>query len=446
MLETAGASDLKIPARQSILRDSFPQNYVAYQYRLRGINAFGDHSAASNIVTVMGQYRVVPGQAVITGTKNFKNNLVKIDWKQSKPGPAIAGYLVGRGNSDQGPFSPIALQLLKPSTTSFIDSSASPNQENYYVVTTFDTAGNFSNSYPAHVAMVDTIAPDAPKMAVGTIDTLGRVLISWHRPMAPDVAGYMIQRANALNHDFVPVSKGFVTDTAFKDSIPLRTLTKHIYYRVIAYDRVRNGSLASNIVDISKPDIVPPVPAVFVNYKTTDTSIQLAWNKSTSVDLSKQYLYRKGATGDWVQVALLDNKQVMYNDTTVQKQVMYTYQLVSQDSAGLRSEPSFPISAKTYFKAPENGDGSITATLQADSSAIKVEWALKNNVHPASIVLYRSVNGGTLAMYENIPAAPSVYIDKRVSAGNTYSYSFKCVYAGNNESILAKEATVIVKK
>ncbi len=125
--------------------------------------------------------------------------------------------------------------------------------------------------------------------------------------------------------------------------------------------------------------------------------------------------------------------------------MQYAYRIVSEDSVGLKSEPSFPISAKTYFKAAENGGGNITATMQ-DSAVIKVEWTVTKNTNPSIIILYRSVNDGGMTMYESVPATQTSYIDKRVSTGNTYKYSFKCVYTGNNESMLSKEAAVTVAK
>lgn len=440
VLEMAGTKELRLATKEAMIRDSLPQNYFPYQFRIRGINAFGDRSLASNTVTITGEYRVAPPPAAIISAKNFKNNLVKIDWKLTKPSHALAGYLVGRGEKFEGPFAPLGLDLLPASATSFIDSSASSEDDNYYVITAFDTAGNFSNSAPGHVVMIDTVPPDAPVIA-GTIDTAGRVTVTWQKPKARDVVGYIVQRANALNHNFIPVSKGFVTDTVFVDSIPLRTLTKHIFYRVLAYDKVRNASRPSDTADIAKPDIVRPVPAVFVNYVTSDTSIQLFWNPSSSTDLNKQQLYRKTGTGGWLQLALLDKTTASYNDTAVQKLTLYTYLLISEDSAGLKSDSSFPISAKTFFNAA-SGAGRITAEYMADSLAVKVGWQLPVNASATNIVLYRSVNGGGMVMYQNIPAGKQGYIDRHVTAGNTYGYSFKPIYAANREGGMSNTATV----
>lgn len=428
-----------------IFADTLPALYKTYTYRVRGVNSFAQYSPYSLPVEVMAKDEKAPPAPIINKTVKLTPSMYKISWQDSAKSGDVKGYFVRRSKKLDSNFTALNKAILPINARQFVDSSAKPGQSYYYSVQVVDTAGNSSSSLPDYVFTYDTIAPSAPVALTGNIDTNGIVKIKWGLAKEDDIKGYRVYKANAPDHEFTAVSRDIIEDTTYTDTLILKTLTRDVYYKVIAVDNNLNNSGYSTALKLIKPDVVPPVAAVFTNYITSDTSIQLFWNKSSSTDLSKQYLYRKAPAGDWVQVAQLDNNATTFTDTAMQKQMLYSYQLVSQDSAGLKSGPSFPLNAQTFAKAKVNADGDITATLQ-DSSTVKITWVLKANVHPANILLYRSVNGGPLTMYKNIPAAQSNYVDKYIDAGNTYSYSFKCIYTGSSESLLSKQATVTVSR
>lgn len=429
-----------------VFADTVPQLYKKYVYRVRGVNSFAQFSPYSLPVAVTAKDDKAPSPPSINKSVKLNARTYNISWRYDNKATDIKGYYVNRSKRIDSNFVRLNKTILPPTARTFTDSSATPGQSYYYTVTILDTAGNASASLPDYVFTYDSAAPEQPIGLTGVIDTNGVVTIKWKLGMEEDLRGYRIYKANAVDHEFTPVSKELLQDTMYHDTIPLKTLTKEIFYKIIAVDNNLNNSDYSAALRLVKPDIVPPVPAVFTNYNTSDTAIQLSWNTSSSSDLNKQYLYRQTGTGVWQQVAVLDRTQATYTDTAIQKQTLYAYRIVSEDSAGLKSQPSFPINAKTYFRAADNGGGSITAALQTDSAAIKVEWVLAKNTGAANIILYRSVNDGGMTMYETVPATETTYTDKRVSAGNTYKYSFKCIYTGNNESLLSKEAVVVVAK
>lgn len=429
-----------------VFSDTLPELYKPFIYRVRGINSFAQLSPYSLPVEVMAKDDKAPPAPIINKTVKLSPTTYKISWQDSSKTQDVKGYFVRRSKKLDSNFVALNKSILPVTAHQFIDSTAKPGQSYYYNIQVVDTAGNSSNSLPDYVFTYDTIPPSAPVGLTGGIDTNGVVTIKWRLAKEEDIKGYRLYKANAADHEFTAVSKDIIQDTVFNDTLTLKTITKDVYYKVIAVDNNLNNSSYSNALMLLKPDVVAPVPGVFTNYITTDTSIQLFWNKSSSTDLSKQYLYRKAPTGEWAQAAILDKNAESFTDTAMQKNTLYSYQLVSVDSAGLKSEPSFPINAQTYFKASANAQGELKATLQNDSTGIKIEWALKNGVHPTNILLYRSVNGGAMAMYKNVPAAQGSYTDKSIDAGNTYSYSFKCIDSTGGESMLSKEATVAVKK
>lgn len=429
-----------------VFSDTVPQLYKAFVYRVRGVNSFAQLSPYSLPVEVIAKDDKAPPAPIINKTVKLSPTMYRISWLDSNKTKDVKGYYVRRSKKLDSNFAALNKTILPVTARQFVDSTAKPGQSYYYNIQVVDTAGNSSNSIPDYVFTYDTIPPSAPIGLAGNIDTNGVVTIKWRLAQEDDIKGYRLYKANAADHEFTAVSKDIIQDTTFTDTLTLKTLTKDVYYKVIAVDNNLNNSTYSNALILVKPDVVPPVPGVFTNYVTTDTSIQLFWNKSSSADLSKQHLYRKAANTDWVQAAMLDKNVESFTDTAMQKNTLYTYQLISVDSAGLKSEPSFPINAQTYFKASAASQGDIKATLQSDSTGIKVEWTLRNGVHPANILIYRSVNGGGLTMYKTVPAAQGSYTDKSIDAGNTYSYSFKCMYDAGGETILSKQATVSVGK
>jgi len=433
----------------AILRDSVPRYYVAYQYRISAINVFGDKSEPSNVVTIKAEYRNPPPMVFIKKIENTKDSLVKINWQAQDSSSTLAGFLVGRSNAYDGFYNPLFLKLLPPTTTSYTDNSADPEDENFYVVSSIDTSGNITNSLPTHVTMIDKTPPTPPKDLRGMVDSTGLVFLTWHRSESKDVKGYIIQKENALNHTFTPISNGLVQDTVFVDSITLKTLSKHIYYRVIAYDKVSNPSNPSNIADLTKPDIVPPVAAVFTKYNASDTAIQLFWNPGSSSDLQKQYLYRKDGnekSAAYTIIARLNAKDSMYVDKkNLEAYNNYCYKIIEEDSSGLKSDSSFSLCAKLLYIAKKQ-ELNFEAKYIADSNFIKISWGQQNFKNIERIILYRSSNANPMQMYTSLPVTASVFIDKQVAVNNIYWYSYKCVYNNKHESLLTGKVSVTTNK
>lgn len=428
-----------------IYADTVPALSKTYTYRVRGINSFAQLSPYSLPVNITPNDNNAPPSPLINKTVKLSPTKNKITWQDSSNAKDIQGYYVRRNKSLDSNFTNLNKTMLPTTARQFVDSTAKPGQSYYYSVAVVDTAGNSSNSLPDYVFTYDTIPPSAPLALKGNIDTNGIVTIKWGLATEEDIKGYRVFKANAVDHEFTAVSKDIIQDTTYTDTLTLKTLTKEVYYKVIAVDNNLNNSVYSTALRLKKPDIIPPVAAVFTNYIASDTAIQLYWNKSSSADLNKQYLYRKNERSGWQLVAELNNTAAMFADTSMEKQTLSTYILVSEDSAGLKSDSSFPIAAKTYFRAHEGGDGSLTASLEKDTS-IQLQWTLKSPRTVANVIIYRSINNGTLSVYKNLPATQSAYIDLAILPGNTYGYSIKCVYAGGNEGMLSREVKETVPR
>jgi fibronectin type 3 domain-containing protein len=422
------------------LNDSLPANYKPYYYRITGITAFGDYGKPTPPLPVMGRDRTPPSPPGQISAINLHNTLVKISWIKRLHEPDFSGYLIGRGENATGPYMPLVLNPLPVSATEFTDTTAVLHGTNYYVVSAIDTAGNAGVSIPAYVIMTDTIPPAKPVGLAGNIDTSGIVHIHWKRGEEPDLMGYLVYSANDSKHIFTPVTKDFLADNTFADSINLATLTKHIYYKVVAFDKNRNPGVYSDALELKRPDKVSPVAPVFNDFQLTDSTVVLRWITSNSDDVASQILYRREKGKDWVSYAKLTVKINSFIDHAVKKQTWYEYSLEAIDDAGLHSQKSFPVNVRTYDSGRRRDISAFIVTKSPDGKSLQLSWKYSEK-GDYWFIIYRSINGKELMTYKNLSLDQHSLTDSNLTTG-TYKYSIKAVYKDGGESRQLMSATI----
>jgi len=243
--------------------------------------------------------------------------------------------------------------------------------------------------------------------------------------------------ANAADHTFSPRSPGLLADTTFTDSLSLQTLNEHVYYRVVAFDKNRNPSVYSDQLELRKPDKVPPIPSVFLDFRVSDTTVGMRWVPSTSHDAVAQLLYRR-TRGDsaWTEYARLDKTTSTFTDKKVSRQTWYEYTLVAVDDAGLRSARSFPLNVRVSDSGVRKKINAFAAKTAAEGVQLSWQYPVSEGVR---YQLYRSYNGSGLLMYKSLPAANLSFTDKGLLKGK-YEYALKAVYPDGGESPLVTTA------
>lgn len=422
------------------LNDSLPKNYRQYFYRIVGITPFGDLGKPTLPLIVMGRDKTPPIAPENVVAKNLKDNDVRITWSKKIKEPDFTSFLIGRGENASGPFIPLTLNPISSSIFEFVDTSANAHGTNYYVVSAVDTAGNAGISIPAYVIMMDTIPPVKPFGLTGKIDSTGIVHIKWKMGKEPDLIGYLVYTANDPSHTFTPVSKDFVVDTTFTDSITIATLTKKVYYKVAAFDKNRNPSKYSDALELKRPDKIPPVAPVFNDFQVTDSSVLLNWVTSSSNDVVSQILYRRERGGEWKEYMKIEVSKNTFVDSKVKKQTWYEYCLEAVDDAGLHSQKSFPINVRVYDSGKRTDIQNLTVSKSTDGKALLVSWKYSEK-GDYWFVIYRSFNESELMTYKNVTSDQHSFVDTNVKKGN-YRYAVKAVYKDGGESQAVKSGEI----
>jgi hypothetical protein len=401
--------------------DSLPLNYHKYYYRIRGVNAFAEWSGWSDTVTTSGRDLTPPSPPVVQTPRFTKGNTLVVRWKKPVREPDFKGYVVSRShNAAAGPYTALNNVVLPPSATEFTDTGAFAHGQNFYMVVALDTAGNMGTSLPAMGLVPDNTPPGTPQGLRGFIDRKGLVHLSWRTNPEEDVKGYKVYFANAANHVFSQITIHPTPDTTFTDSITLHTLTKSIWYKVVAVDWNNNHSPYSPAVSLKKPDLVPPVAPLAEKVYVDTAGVQIDWIQSSSEDVVRYLIFRKEAKGPWVVLASRrhDSSKIRFHftDTSVKPFVAYSYTAEAIDDDSLHSGRSRAVDASVKTIPDLPALRTLTAEYDSKGRQVRLRWQYANTGN-YFFVLYKGTT--TLSRYRSLGADKTEYIDNDLPAGGS---------------------------
>lgn len=421
----------KTPERMFII-DSLPQNDKEYFYRVRGITSFGEISPASDTVSGYG-YQRLPVNPSISDVKVFSNKIATLTWEfPDSLNHLIDGFKLLRSVNDKGPFDTINQKKIPADERKIADEP--PYSYNYYKIVAQDHYGHDYQSYPYMVQIIDSIPPVKPVGMNGIVDSTGIVQLSWTNNSEKDLLGYRVFRSNFRNSEFAQITLNPVSDTTYLDTINIKTLTRKIYYKIQAVDQHYNPSEFSEVFELSRPDIIPPVSPVFYGYETDETGIHIQWHNSSSIDVEKHVLYRQDENeSGWRVIAVFyprDSISEFTDSLTIEGQ-NYKYTMLAVDEAGLESKPVKPIQIRQYENKVKPPVTEISYDVDRQEKYIKLVWEYEEpNVK--KFLIYRGNAVENLSFYTSVHEYE--FTDKKLMVNNTYLYVIKAVFANGNES------------
>lgn len=430
-------------------------NYKPYVYRIYARTVFADEIFIGEI-TAIGRDRTPPEQPFVPQPQHTNDKSVKIIWQMSeKPAPDLAGFYIGRDSVLDGTFSYLNKQPLPKTAREYVDTSFSLYNYNFYKVFAFDTAGNFSASYPVYVVLNDTVPPLPPKWKTASIDSNGVVYLELYPNTEFDLMGYRILRANDPDHEFSSIIESFDPDkpelknkTAFMDTVDLNTTTKYVYYRATALDKRYNESKFSEILKVKRPDKIPPLPPLLYNPSITSNYIKIYFQPSESEDVSKHIVLRKlASSAKWDTIAILGPRDSVYVDESAEQNVLYAYAVFAKDSSNLSSDLSFVFEARRYFSGALPEIKNFIVEYDSSSSIAKIKWEYEN-LNDVIFVIYRSYGNSSFRRYKTIKDsnAREIIDDDFVFGEGYYSYAIKAFDRFNSESKMSPVRKILCKK
>lgn len=414
----------------------YVDNYDQYYYRLIGIDPFGDESEPSEPVLAQGRDRTPPVVEVPIITSAEDDNHTDISWKHDPINEIRKAIIYKMDDSND----PRVVYESKGASFDFnvTDNDVIEGMTDYYLVLV-DTAGNIGRSNKLNRYIPDNTPPKAPTNIRSKVDTSGTVTLDWDQGPDRDIIGYYLFSADRLSDNYIKLNDRKHIFTKYVDTLNTALLTEKRFYKIAAIDRAGNIGRYSEIIEVNRPDKIPPAPALFYNYNVDSVGIYLGLLKSSSIDVVKHNLYRRsGKSEKWdLLISFEKNVPQVYLDNNVKSNEYYSYRWVAEDEAGLessyeQSELHLQAMDKRIYYRP-------ILRLKRNKEGIAVEVAQDIPGEKYRIQIVRSLNNGkykTLATLTN----NNIYQDS--SKGNSFSYKARILYKDGVRSKFGNESSI----
>ncbi|HEX7087081.1 MAG TPA: hypothetical protein VF198_11990 [Vicinamibacterales bacterium] len=162
------------------------------------------------------------------------------------------GWTPVEGQPGEVPLLPRRLTPSPVATLTFADPLFEVGVERCYVVRTVETTGTMvveSAPSPAVCVTPQDTFPPAPPASLAAVASEGAISLIWDPNSEPDLAGYLVLRAEAAGGALEPLTKEPIRETTYRDTTVKRGV--RYVYAVVAVDKATppNQSAPSNRVE-----------------------------------------------------------------------------------------------------------------------------------------------------------------------------------------------------
>ncbi|MEM6319954.1 MAG: hypothetical protein AAF960_19940 [Bacteroidota bacterium] len=448
-------SDPRYPITECIYRDSVAENYKTYIYRIIGLDAFAEESEPAEVKGQAHDLTPPPKPYVLSGELLDDTLTMELKWGVFDEMPDdFAGFRILLNEGMEGAFDTIS-QLL-PITDSIFRYTVMPEDDRAYFfkVATEDIHGNLGLSSVKYIHFPDLIPPAEPTNLEGSINKDGIVSLAWDHSPSDDVEGYWVFYGHHPEDQFFRKNGQLLTENFFQDTIPLKSLSEKIYYSVSAQDDNYNRSEPSFMIELDRPDNVPPVTPIMNAPVKTDTAVILSWTPSGSEDVVQYNLLRKAFSAEntrWEEVAILpaDSITMVYVDKSCEFFQKYSYIVEAVDDANNYSEKSNPVTGELRYDYSQLQVSEFEVNLLPDNSGVRIAWAylppsiLPEGAETYKVYLYKSYGGATVKEFVQLNEKQVSYFDEDLQAGALYNYAVRVIYNNGISTDMSEVLSVI---
>ncbi len=418
--------------KEIVYTDTVSKTKRKYFYRVRGINHFGELSEPSASVMCF-TYPEIRSAVIIDSLKVVAHQKVFIQWKMENrnENDNVKAFFVFRSEKDNGPYEPIA-----GSNNRFSYVDENPKASNYYKIGAISFGNDTVFSFSRLVLISDTIPPQPPRELKASSDAKGNVVITWLPNSEKDLQGYKVFKANSLKEEFVPVSNSFITANEYKDKLNLKTLSKTIYYCIVATDNNFNNSVLSEPIEVKRPDTIVPIAPVIKDLQVVSNGIRVSWISSTSDDVKNYVLYRKEINKTEIKIKEWKRSDTLrsFTDTSAQLGIGYFYKVMVIDESDNSAVSGSPyIKFETGFRKKMTN---VIFEVDRKDKFVKLKWNYSEK-GAEKFIIYRASKKEPLTIVKTLTFPQQEFIDKTVSMGNNYEYRIKAVFSSGAESLIS---------
>jgi fibronectin type 3 domain-containing protein len=416
------------PQQRIYFLDSLENNTDKYYYRIVGRTIFGETGPPSD--SIMGQ-----GKGISTYIPNINHTYIndagdlELGWEFDERGNTLIKNFELQRSPDADKYE-ILVADISPETRLLLIAENKLLPSNYFIITAIPDEGEPSSSFPVLVQPVDSVPPAVPTGLTGTIDSSGIVILQWNENTEKDLQGYKVFRAQLKDEEPIPLFDIAIQDTTYRDSVRIDNLNREIYYAVASMDLRYNQSDLSPLLELLKPDIVPPSPPVISGYTIRDEGIEINWENSSDDGVTSHRIWRKNESDASSQILLAtigNAEQTHYIDTSAIAGVRYIYTLTALKNNELESSPSNRMTLVTIRSKHENAEiERFDAIVDRKNKMIKLLWTdkLRDVLH---YEIYRGTNDRKASLWRTLKSDEHETIDNKPYIDTEYLYIIRAI-------------------
>lgn len=429
------------------------ENGIVYEYRVKGINAFGEWSEY-----VYGRgfgMDKTPPEPVSIASGNFypDSAYIQISWTLPSANTDTKYHQVLLSDHYEFNYAAVSGELLATDSVFILDlKGMDTDRPFYFQVMTVDSSGNQSVSIMKTVVVPDYERPEPPTNFKAIIDSTGLVTATWSPSISKDVTGYYIYYANQSGSSLTMINDYLHKDTVYTWSLPMNTTTKNLYVGVKAEDDNYNKSFITDIITIRRPDTIAPVRPFVHNIELVDESVYLDWKKSSSNDVEKYLVYRRFLSDTsqlWSLIDSVDMATLTYTDKSITFGGYVQYTVKAVDDFGNMSEFSKEVQVRVPFPSGKFVPILSKLTLSKDKS-VTVNWEYDTKNHAQldksyTYQIFRSTGSQESLLYKEIVGDNSSFSDTDLQPGVLYNYAVRVRYDNGWTSELSEVKSILIK-
>jgi fibronectin type 3 domain-containing protein len=272
-----------------------------------------------------------------TGLQTSAGNAqVSLSWSASAN---ATGYYVKRSNTSGGPYT----QIAGTGSTSFTDTGVTNGTKYFYVVSSYNSAGQSANSAETSATPSGSVTIPATPSGLQATPGNSQISLTWNASNGAN--SYKLKRATITGGPYTTI--GSSTIISFMDA-GLTNGTRY-FYVVSALNSAGESANSAEVNATPAAPLTPPAAPTGLQAATGNAQVSLNWMASAG---ATSYHVKRGTTsgGPYTQVAA--PTAATFTDTGLTNGVTYYYVVSALNTAG-ESANSAQASATTAGMAPD---------------------------------------------------------------------------------------------